>query len=124
MGPAPAPHAPGICEAKAQLESGYEVAEAAFDTARNAIQQKIGTSSKDKYLILACGRSSLVPPPARREGGCYTHSRTRMRNDPGSFPEPQTDLVRELPGVAVIATWSVKRATSCSLLTSARSGSL
>ena len=97
MGPAPAPHTPGNCEAKAQLECSYKDAEAAFDTARTAIRQKVGKSSKYEYFMLACRGSSLVPPPACREGACYTHSRTRMRNNPGSFPEPQTDLVKQLP---------------------------
>ena len=53
MGSAPAPHTPGICEDKAQLESSYKEAETAFDTVRTAIRQKVGTSSKNEYVILA-----------------------------------------------------------------------
>jgi hypothetical protein len=53
MGSAPAPHTPGICEEKAQLECRYKEAEAAFGTARIAIRQKVGRSSKNEYLTLA-----------------------------------------------------------------------
>jgi hypothetical protein len=53
MGPAPAPHTPGTCEEKAQLEFSYKEAEAAFDTVRTVIRQKVGRSSKDEYLTLA-----------------------------------------------------------------------
>ena len=53
MGPALAPHTPGTCEEKAQLEFSYKEAEAAFDTARAVIRQKVGRSSKDEYLALA-----------------------------------------------------------------------
>ena len=53
MGPAPAPHTPGTCEEKAQLEFSYKEAEAAFDTVRTVIRQKVGRSSKDEYRTLA-----------------------------------------------------------------------
>jgi hypothetical protein len=90
MGSAPAPHTPGICEDKAQLERSYKEAEAAFDTVRTAIRQKVGSSSKNEYVILAraedlawyrlqramrelathirehgCGISQEAPPPPK-----------------------------------------------------------
>lgn len=52
MGPASAPHTPGFCEEKTQLECRYKEAEAEFDTARTAIRQKVGTSSKEEFLTL------------------------------------------------------------------------
>ena len=52
MASAPAPQAPGFCKDKAQLECRYKEAEAAFDTARTAIRQKVGTSSKEEFLTL------------------------------------------------------------------------
>lgn len=51
MGPGPAPHT-SICEAKAQLERSYKAAQAAFDSARSAVRQRVGTSSKAEYLAL------------------------------------------------------------------------
>jgi len=53
MGPAPAPHTPGICAEKAQLECRYKEVEAAFATARAAIRQRVGRSSRAEYLTLA-----------------------------------------------------------------------
>jgi hypothetical protein len=53
MGPASARHTPGICEEKTQLARRYKEAEAAFDTARTAILQKVGRSSRAEYLTLA-----------------------------------------------------------------------
>jgi hypothetical protein len=53
MGPASAPHTPGICEEKAQLECRYREAEDAFHSARTAIRQKGGRLAKDDYLTLA-----------------------------------------------------------------------
>jgi hypothetical protein len=53
MGPASAPHTPGICEEKAQLECRYREAEDAFYSARTAIRQMVGRSAKDEYLTLA-----------------------------------------------------------------------
>jgi hypothetical protein len=94
MGPAPAPHTPGICEDKAQLECSYKEAEAAFDAAQTAIRQKVGKSSKDEYFILS--RAADLPwyrLQHAREGACYTHSRTRLRNSPRRTSEPQTDLL-------------------------------
>jgi len=52
MGPAPAPHTPGICEEKGRLECRYRKARAAFDTARTIIRQRVGRSSKDEYSTL------------------------------------------------------------------------
>ena len=53
MGSAPAPDTAGICREKPQLECSYKEAEATFDTARTAIRQKVGKSSKAEYLTLA-----------------------------------------------------------------------
>ena len=50
---APAPDTAGICREKAQLECSYKEAEATFDTARTAIRQKVGKSSRAEYLTLA-----------------------------------------------------------------------
>ena len=55
MGPAPAPNSPGICEAKAELECSYKEAETAFNTARAAIRQKVGASSKAEFMTLDRG---------------------------------------------------------------------
>jgi len=88
-----------ICEEKARLERSYRNAEEAFDAARTAILQKVGRSSKDEYFTLARSADlSPVSPTACRVGAYYTHPRTRMRNHPGSTPEPQTDLVKQLLG--------------------------
>jgi hypothetical protein len=43
---------PSICEEKARLESSCKNAEEALDTARSAIRQKVGKSSRDEYLTL------------------------------------------------------------------------
>jgi hypothetical protein len=53
MGPTSAPHTPGICEERVQLECRYKEAEAAFDSARTAVWQEVGRSAKDEYLVLA-----------------------------------------------------------------------
>jgi hypothetical protein len=53
MGPASAPHTPGICEEKAQLEWRYREAEDVFHSARTAIRQMVGRSAEDEYLTLA-----------------------------------------------------------------------
>lgn len=53
MGPVSALHTPGICDEKARLLGSYKEAEAAFDTARTAIRQRVGRSSKDEYFTLA-----------------------------------------------------------------------
>ena len=52
MGPASAPHTPGICKEKAQLECRYREAKEAFQNARNAIRQNVGRSSKQEYFTL------------------------------------------------------------------------
>jgi len=44
--------AQGICEERARLDAGYQRAKNAFDTARTAIRQKVGTSSKSEFLTL------------------------------------------------------------------------
>ena len=49
---ASAPFEPGICQEKARLESNLNVAEDAFNTARTAIRQKVGKSSKTEFLSL------------------------------------------------------------------------
>ena len=49
---ASAPLEPGICEEKARLETNLDIAEDAFNTARTAIRQKVGKSSKTEFLSL------------------------------------------------------------------------
>jgi len=53
MGSAPAPHTPGICQEKAQLERRCREAEDAFHNAQIAVRQKVARSAKDEYLTLA-----------------------------------------------------------------------
>lgn len=48
----PASLAQAICEERARLGAGYQGAKDAFDTARTAIRQKVGTSSKAQYITL------------------------------------------------------------------------
>jgi hypothetical protein len=49
---ASAPLEPGMCEEKARLETNLGIAEDAFNTARTAIRQKVGKSSKTEFLSL------------------------------------------------------------------------
>jgi hypothetical protein len=44
--------APAICDQRARLESSYKVAKDASETARTAVRQKVGTSSKAEFLRL------------------------------------------------------------------------
>lgn len=44
--------AAGFCEEKARLESSYQIAKDAFDTARSVIRQKVGRCSQAEFLTL------------------------------------------------------------------------
>lgn len=100
MGATSAPFASGSCEQKARLENSCKIAQAAFDTARSAIRQKVGTSSKAEYLTLDRAADLAWDQLQRaikelathiREHGCGT-----IEGAPPP-PAPQTDLVKQLP---------------------------
>jgi hypothetical protein len=52
FGAAGARLAPGFCEEKARLESRYQTAKDAFETARSVIRRKVGKSSQAEFLRL------------------------------------------------------------------------
>jgi hypothetical protein len=80
--------APGICQEKAQLESGYKRAKDAFDTARSVLRQKVGKSSRAEFLKLERATDLAWDRLEHAMGGfCYTYSDTRM------WSTPRTDLV-------------------------------
>lgn len=44
--------APGFCKENARLESSYQIAKDAFDTARSVMRRKVGRCSQAEFLTL------------------------------------------------------------------------
>ena len=97
MGSVPAPHGPGICANKAQLEGRYKKAEAAFDTARTAIRQKVGTLSKAEFLTLDLAADLAWNRFQHAGRELATHIREHGCGTIEEASPPQTDLVKQLP---------------------------